>query len=110
MVSFEQIWQALYEHGASQKQQEGTQRFWCTLTAEQQERAFTTITRKLKDGKFVWYDPIRAIKEALRRPETNEKRQMSYADYYARYGTTEPRDGWQMANPTGQKVIYVKKY
>ena len=20
----------------------------------------------------------------------------------------EPRDGWQMANPTGQKVIYVK--
>ena len=21
---------------------------------------------------------------------------------------TEPRDGWQMANPTGQKVVYVK--
>ena len=27
---------------------------------------------------------------------------------YARYHTTEPRDGWQMANPTGNKVIYVK--
>ena len=35
--------------------------------------------------------------------------QMSYADYYDRYGTTEPRDGWKMANPTGQKVIYVKE-
>ena len=33
---------------------------------------------------------------------------LSYADYYARYGTTEERDGWKMANPTGQKVIYVK--
>jgi hypothetical protein len=21
---------------------------------------------------------------------------------------TEPRDGWQMANPTGQMVVYVK--
>ena len=33
---------------------------------------------------------------------------MSYAQYYAKYGTTEERDGWKMANPTGQKVIYVK--
>lgn len=35
-------------------------------------------------------------------------RTLSYADYYARYGTTEPRDGWHMENPTGNKVIYVK--
>lgn len=33
---------------------------------------------------------------------------LSYAEYYTRYHTTEPRDGWQMANPTGQKVVYVK--
>ena len=33
---------------------------------------------------------------------------LSYADYYAKYGTTEERDGWKMANPTGNKVIYVK--
>ena len=37
-----------------------------------------------------------------------QQMQMSYKDYYAKYGTTEPRDGWQMANPTGQKVIFVK--
>ena len=37
------------------------------------------------------------------------KRQvLSYADYYAKFGTTEERDGWKMENPTGQKVIYVK--
>jgi len=38
----------------------------------------------------------------------NMVKTLSYADYYARYGTTEPRDGWQMANPTGNCVIYVK--
>ena len=43
---------------------------------------------------------------ALARPPRQQT--LSYADYYARYHTTEPRDGWQMANPTGQKVIYVR--
>ena len=33
---------------------------------------------------------------------------LSFNEYYMRYGTTEERDGWKMANPTGQKVIYVK--
>ena len=37
-----------------------------------------------------------------------QQMQMSFNDYYARYGTTEERDGWKMENPTGQKVIYVK--
>ena len=37
-----------------------------------------------------------------------QQMQMSYKDYYAKYGTTEERDGWKMANPTGQKVIYIK--
>jgi hypothetical protein len=26
----------------------------------------------------------------------------------AKEKVTEPRDGWKMANPTGQKVVYVK--
>ena len=33
---------------------------------------------------------------------------MSFDDYYAKYGTTEERDGWHMENPTGNQVIYVK--
>ena len=108
MVPFEQIWSVLYNHGASQKQQEGTQRFWCTLTPEQQQRAFTTITTKLREGKFVWYDPIRALKEALRQGRTEKQQILSYAEYYAKYGTTEEKDGWKMANPTGEKVVYVR--
>ena len=37
-----------------------------------------------------------------------QQMQMSYAAYYAKYGTTEERDGWKMENPTGNQVIYVK--
>lgn len=33
---------------------------------------------------------------------------LSFDEYYKRKGTTEERDGWKMANPTGNKVIYVK--
>ena len=101
------LWQALYDNGASAKHEEGTRRFWDTLSPEAHKRAFTTITGRLKEGKFVWYDPIRAIKEALRR-KSNEKQQMSFAEYYAKYGTTEERDRWEMRNPTGKQVIYVK--
>ena len=61
------IWQKLYANGASSKQEEGTRRYWVTLTPEQQESVFTAITQKLEKGKFVWYDPIRAIQENLRR-------------------------------------------
>lgn len=65
MIDFQQIWALLYDHGASAKKEEGTRRFWETLTAEEQMHVFTTISTKLKEGKFVQYDPIRAIKESL---------------------------------------------
>ena len=102
---FDALWAMLYEHGASAKKEEGTRRYWATLTPQQQRQVFTTISTKLREDKFVQYDPIRAIKENLRKAR---KQILSFDDYYARFGTTEPRDGWHMENPTGNKVIYVK--
>ena len=102
---FNQLWALLYDHGASAKKEEGTRRHWATLSPQQQRHVFTTISRKLQEDKFVQYDPIRAIKE-----NTSRLRQqtMSFDAYYDKYHTTLERDGWKMANPTGQKVIYVK--
>jgi len=37
-----------------------------------------------------------------------QQMQMSFREYYAKYGTTLEQDGWKMANPTGQQVIYIK--
>ena len=38
-----------------------------------------------------------------------QRQTLSFNDYYARYGTTEERDGWRMENPTGNQVIYVRR-
>ncbi len=105
---FETTWDALVENGSSRRNREATKRFWDTLSADQQSRAYERITRKVREGRFVQYDPIRAIKENIRNIPGTET-QLSYNDYYARYGTTEEQAGWKMVNPTGHQVIYVKQ-
>jgi hypothetical protein len=106
MIDFNNIWQPLLQHGSARYKEEGTRRYWSSLSDEQQQTALTNITTKLKEGRFVQYDPIRAIRENILRQKQSQT--LSFNDYYNRYGTTEPCDGWKMANPTGQKVIYIK--
>lgn len=69
---FEAVWQALYENGSSRKNHDATKRFWNTLTAEQQHQAFMRITQKARERGFLQYDPIRAIKENIRKYQTIE--------------------------------------
>ena len=104
---FNALWAMLYEHGASEKKEEGTRRYWSTLTSQQQQQVFTTISTKLREDKFVQYDPIRAIKENLR----NARRcVLSAEEYYRRYGTQANHDGWvRTFLPDQQKTIYIKK-
>ena len=63
MIEFNNIWQLLLQNGASPKKEEGTRRYWLTISNEQQQFAFQNISRKLATRDFVHYDPIRAIKE-----------------------------------------------
>ena len=78
---------------------------WNSFSPEMQESVFSRIEEKKKRKEFVDYNPLLAIRNNCL---STAKQTLSYADYYARYGTTEPQDGWHMENPTGQKVIYVK--
>jgi hypothetical protein len=71
-MDFNTMWQLLYDHGASAKKEEGTRRFWDTLSEEEQQIAFTTITKKLKEKAFVNFDPIRAIRENIWRAKAPE--------------------------------------
>jgi hypothetical protein len=66
MIDFNDIWQLLLENGASHRKEEGTRRYWDTLSDEEQHCAFNNISRKLAERAFVHYDPIRAIKENIR--------------------------------------------
>ena len=105
MCTFNDLWALLRQHGSSAKRENECKQLWDTYSPELQQRLFNTIRHKLEQGKFVHYDPVRAMNDNARLPQ---QKILSYAAYYARYRTTEPCDGWQMANPTGQQVIYVK--
>ena len=104
MKTFNDIWQLLSPKTEYANRKRVCYEYWCKLSESQQNALYETISEKLSKGKFVDYNPFFALKNNSQRPQHT----LSYADYYRIYGTTEERDGWKMANPTGQKVIYVK--
>lgn len=69
---FETVWNALVENGTSKRNHDATERFWNTLTPKQQDVVYANIPRKVREGKFVQYDPIRAIKENSRQYQLPE--------------------------------------
>ena len=73
-----QLWAALYQNGASAKNEEATKNFWDSLTPQQQEFVSPVIVKKVNTGKFVWYDPIRAINENLSRMPTVQHQPTNY--------------------------------
>ena len=102
------LWAMLYDHGASERKKEGTERYWRTLSKVQQEAVYNSISRKLEAGGWLQYDPIRAIKEHT--PKVR-KQTISADEYYRRYGTQENLDGWVRTHlPEEQRTIYVKQY
>ena len=80
-------------------------RLWETLTARQQEQIYNTICAKLRAGKFVHYDPVKAIQDNIPKVQV-----ISAAEYYRKYGTQANQDGWvRKFLPDQQKTIYVKQ-
>ena len=108
MTTFDFLWQLVSSHGGvAENYKAELARLWDTYDLQQQREIFCSIRDKLRAGKFVNYNPVKAVQENAPKPKMQQV--LTYNDYYARYGTTEPQDGWRMANPTGQKVIYVKQ-
>ena len=105
-MDFEEFWKIHNPTSEYAHMENYCRKIWETLSPEKQQIICQNIRRKKEQGLFVDFNPYYAIQKngTLPRPQT-----LSFNDYYARYGTTEPRDGWKMANPTGQKVIYVKE-
>ncbi len=82
------------------------QQLWDSFSSEKQDFVYQVIKEKKERKEFVDYNPLFALKRTYRaqRPLV-----LSFAAYYAKYGTTAEQDGWHMENPTGQQVIYVKQ-
>lgn len=105
--TFEAIWQLLNPQGEFKRRRGACERLWQGYEAARQERIYSVIKGKLERGEFVNQNPYFAIDDNAQ--ECKPRREtLTFAQYYAKYGTTELRDGWHMENPTGQQVIYVR--
>ena len=106
MKTFDDIWRLLNPQGEFKRRRGACERLWQSFGPAKQEEIYAVIEGKLLRGEFVNENPYFAIEDNAR--QSSRRQVLSYADYYAKYGTTEEKDGWKMANPTGNKVIYVK--
>ena len=99
--NFDDYWSLFMPEAEFSNRRASTQLLWEQCGTDRQR----AIIEWLKAGKpkctrnpYFFLQDFRAPKKQI----------MSFKDYYARYGTTEEKNGWKMANPTGQQVIYVK--
>lgn len=110
MILFEQIWSLLQPQGEFKRRRGACEKLWQSYEAARQEEIYQKIAGKLQRGEFVNQNPYFAIEDnAAESPKRTQRQTLSFNDYYARYGTTEERDGWRMENPTGNQVIYVRQ-
>ena len=76
-----------------------------TFTARQQQQIYDTIRNKLQAGKFVHYDPVKAIQDNVPKVQI-----ISADEYYRRYGTQANQEGWvRTFLKDRQETIYVKQ-
>ena len=107
MTSFNFLWNLIANNGSvADTYKAECARVWNEYSLDQQREIYRSIRDKLRAGKFVNYNPVKAIKENA--PKAPRTQTLTFKEYYARYGTTLEQDGWRMTNPTGQQVIYVK--
>lgn len=86
----DRVWKALVEHGSSRKSEEAVRRFWATLSPKQKETAANNIPRKVREGKYVQYNPIQAIKENIRSYQMPEPENLNRNPKYKQLEPTTP--------------------
>ena len=72
MITFDQFWQALYDHGASLYHRGECFDLWNTLTLMQRQQLHNIITTKIRERRFVDYNPMRAMRDNLRQLTTQQ--------------------------------------
>ncbi len=107
--SFISMWALLKPQGEYKRRRRGCERLWDSYDEATRQQVYDTINEARQRGDWINPNPYFAIEDvALQQKRKQPPQVLSYAAYYARYHTTEERDGWKMENPTGQQVIYVR--
>ena len=109
MSTFDFLWRLVQNHGSvAEHYKAELARVWDGYTLEQQRHIYRSIRDKLRTGKYVSYNPVRAVQENA--PKAKPMQILTFADYYKQYGTTEEQGGWMRKYlPEKQATIYVKK-
>lgn len=80
---------------------------WNSFSLEKRQYIYCRIEEKKKRKEFVDYNPLFAIQKNSALPKPQE---LSYDDYFQRFGTTEEQNGWRRVFlPDEQRTIYVKQ-
>ena len=97
---FETYWSKIGGDIRFANRKAATEREWAKYPDKHQP----IILWLIEHGSYPQRNPFFFIQDFRLRPVQT----MSFNDYYAKFGTTEERNGWKMANPTGNQVIYIK--
>ena len=108
MYTFYEIWALLEPKTEYANLINKCKELWESFSPEKRQEVFLKIEKKKLEKKFIDYNPLLAIRNnSIERSKPQQT--MSYADYYARYGTTEETDGWhRQFLPNEQRTIYIK--
>ena len=108
MISIFEIWTLLEPKTEYANLFSHCKQLWESWTDDKQEEVFLKIEKKKLEHKFVDYNPLLALRNNANPPRPRSQ-EMSFRDYYARFGTTEEQGGWKMVRPEGGVVYYEKK-
>jgi len=100
-MDFEQYWTLIGGDVNFSDRKTAAERAWSLCPPDKQDAIIQWLQTH---GRYPGRNPYFFILDF----QLKKRQTLSYADYYARFGTTEEQGGWKMENPTGQKVIYVK--
>lgn len=109
MKTIDEIWALLAPEGEYKRRRGACERLWQGYEPGRQEAIYQKIAGKLARGEFVNENPYFAIEDNAKatRPRRLE---MSYKDYYKKYGTDLEQDGWKRIHqPEKQTTIFVKQ-
>ena len=67
MSTFSDLWQLLYDNGSSNYFKYDCNQIWESLTPAQKQKLYDNISGRLRDGKYVAFNPLQAIHDNMPR-------------------------------------------
>ena len=102
MVTFTDLWQLLYDHGSSNYYKHDCNQIFESLEPARRQRLYDNISSKLREGKFVSFNPLEAIHDNLPR----KKQQVQGTPTNWNGSLTDPPEPTEIACYNGQWGMY----